>query len=425
MAPSAPAGADAPCPSSASFSRGPLETLTPLHARHDVLTSTGPLDYAETPLPAATGRVLAQDLRAPADFPPANLSAVDGYAIADAAAPTVGTRYRVIGEAAAGRPFSGAVGPGECVRIFTGAWLPAGAQRVLMQEHVATTEAQSVTVQRPDSAPRVRTRAENHCAGDVLVRAGSVVGPLEIALAASVGVAALPVHRVPRVAHLVTGSELVRAGAPVAAGQVHDANSPLIAALTTRAGAELVAQALLPDDLAQLEDAARRLPPHEVLILSGGAGHGRYDLACPLLERLGFTLHFRSVAMRPGKPLAFATAQGRLAFALPGNPVSHWATWQLLVAPALRRLAGEAVAAEPSRLVGELTADWTVEAEERAVFWPAHAAPHGASWRVTPLRFLNSGDLAGVLGANALLCAAPHCPLRRAAGDPAEFIFCP
>lgn len=426
MAPAAdPAGAFAPPPfPPAPRAREPLESLTALQARRHVLATAGTLPGAEVPLAAALGRVLARDLEAPGDSPPADLSAVDGYAIADVAPPARGRRFGLIGEAAAGCPFAGDLGPGECVRIFTGAPLPRGASRVLLQENVEP-DANAIRVERDDGAPRVRARGENHRAGQRILSRGTRLGPLELALAASVGIAAVPIHRAPRVAHLVTGTELVPAGASAPAGQIHDANSPLIAALAAACGVELVAQQLLPDDFVRLEAAARALPEHDVLLISGGAGHGRYDFAAPLLERLGFTLHFRSVSIRPGKPLAFATAARRLAFALPGNPVSHWATWQLFVAPVLRRLAGESVVAEPVRVAGTLATEWQLGAEEREVFWPAHVTPAGATWRVQPRRFLNSGDLAGVAGANALLTAAVGSARRLAAGDRVEFLLCP
>lgn len=403
------------------FSRGPTESLSAQVARKLVLPFAGPLDSAAAPLQTALGRVLARDVVSSADSPAADLSAVDGFAVADEAPLRVGARLSIVGEAAAGRPFTGALLPGQAVRIFTGALLPAGALRVLKSECTQFSDG-FVEVLEVDREPHVRRRAENYRAGDVLLPAGSTLDPIGVALAASAGATCVDVHRLPRIAHLVTGSELTRAGSELAPGQIHDANGPLIASLVVQSGATLVEQRIVGDDLEACRKTVSAMPLHDVLLISGGAGEGRYDFALPLLNALGFEVHFRSVNMRPGKPLGFATRGAQLAFALPGNPVSHWATWQLLIAPALRRLAGAQVDPAIPLRRGVLESAWNSAADHRPVFWPARAEWRGHEWQVQPCRFLNSGDLAGVVHANALLHAAGGASLP--VGAPVEFVPC-
>lgn len=400
----------------------PAASLSVRDARDLVLSCAGSLDAAGVALADALDRVLARDVIARSDSPPADTSAVDGFALAEEASPALGARYRLCGEAAAGWPFTGALPHGAAVQIFTGAEIPGGARRVLPAECVSLVDAVATVTARADET-HIRRRAENHRAGAVVLRAGTKLGPLELALVASAGHDQVAVHRAVRVAHLITGSELVAAGEAAGPGQIPDANGPLIAALVRRAGAELVGQKLLGDDLAACRTALEAMPPHDVLLVSGGAGFGGYDFARPLLTALGFAIRFRSVRMRPGKPLAFATRGSQLAFALPGNPVSHWATWELLVGPALRRLAGEAVSSALPVRRGQLGTAWSGNDADREVFWPARAELRGESWQVHPCRFLSSGDLAGVAGANALLCAprGGHAP----AGAAVDFILCP
>ncbi|MBA4136028.1 MAG: molybdopterin molybdenumtransferase MoeA [Opitutus sp.] len=399
----------------------PAASLSALAARELVLSCVQVHDVVTVRLADAVGHVLASDLRARGDSPPADLSSVDGFAIACDESAAVGARFQLVGESAAGCPFAGTLQRGQAVQIFTGAELPAGARRVLPTECV-TAQAAAVTVTARDGETHIRQRAQNHSAGAVVLHAGAELGPLELALAASAGHGRLAVHRPARIAHLVTGSELVPAGVATGPAQIPDSNGPLVASLARRAGAELVGQTLVGDDLAACRAALEAMPPHDVLLISGGAGYGGYDFAVPLLTSLGFAIHFRSVAIRPGKPLAFATRGRQLAFALPGNPVSHWATWQLFVGPALLRLAGHECPSVLPLHCGQLDTAWSGGVSVREVFWPVRVEWREKGWQVHPCRFGNSGDLAGVAGANALLCApwSGHADV----GSTVQFIFC-
>ncbi|MDP2137213.1 MAG: molybdopterin molybdotransferase MoeA [Candidatus Didemnitutus sp.] len=392
-------------------------------ARATVLAGARVLGAERLPFAAASGRRLAADILAGEDCPAFDTSAVDGYAVTARPEPERGSAYRIIGEAAAGRVFQGTLKAGECVRILTGAAVPSGAGAVLRQEDVRR-EGDGIVVDEETSRDYLRRRAENHAAGSIVLPAGTKLGPIELSILAAHGEVSPLVHRVARVAHLVTGSELVAPDAVPTAGQVRDSNSALIAALVDREGAQLVAQLRLPDDAAVCEATIRNLPDLDVLLISGGAGEGDYDHAVPVLQQVGFSLQFRSVRVRPGKPLGFAVRGAQLAFALPGNPVSHWATWQLFVGPALRQLAGAPEPEAAPRVTGTLATAWRVAASGRDVFWPARAEPSGGGWRVWPARFVNSGDLAGVAGSNSLLCAGADGG-DRPAGSTVELMLVP
>ncbi|MDQ5980738.1 MAG: molybdopterin molybdotransferase, partial [Verrucomicrobiota bacterium] len=321
--------------------------LTPVPAAlREVLSRAPQLPAERVPLAAALGRVLREPAHADLDSPPFDASAMDGYALraADATQPLL-----LVGESAAGAAFAGTVGPGECVRIFTGAPVPAGADCVVKQEDTTREETKVRITNFPKAGSFIRCRGENRRAGDLVVPAGTCLGPPELAALASAGVAQPLVTRRPRVVHVVTGNELVPPDRTPAGAQIRDSNSALIAALVAQYGGELAAHAHLPDDLAAAQAALAALPNHDVLLISGGASVGDHDFARPVLTALGYTLHFQQINLRPGKPLVFASKGDRLAFALPGNPVSNWVTFNLFVAPLLRMLDTGLDAAPPRR----------------------------------------------------------------------------
>ena len=384
-----------------------------------VLGRAAPLEAVALPLAQARGCILRADARADLDSPPFDASAMDGYAFRRADA---GQPLRVIGTAAAGSAFPGAVGPDECVRIFTGAPVPAGADGVVKQEDAV--RAGDVVRLPPGDAPAcIRRRGENRRAGDVVVAAGTRLGPPELAALASAGIASPRVTRAPRCVHLVTGSELVGPEEVPTGARIRDSNSTLIAGLLAAERTDLVYSARVRDDLATAVGLAAALPAHDLLLLSGGAGHGDPDLARPLLAALGYTIHFGSVNLRPGKPLLFASCGDRLAFALPGNPVSHWVTFHLFVAPLLR--AWQGAPAQPERLLGRIAPGGSPPpADPRPTWWPCRATVVGGVPELTLLPLASSGDSSGLVGANALLPPQPS-PGGLTAGQMVEFIPCP
>ena len=268
-----------------------------------VLTRTAQLEAVRLPLINALGRTLRHAAVADADSPPFDASAMDGYAASRA---DLGQPLRLIGETPAGGSFSATISPGECVRIFTGAPVPAGADCVIKQEDTVR-EADRVRVLRTDSALFIRRRGENRRAGDTVVPAGTRLGPPELAALANAGIAQPEVTRAPRCMHLVTGNELVAADQAPSGAQIRDSNSPLVASLLAQHGARLAGQARVGDNLGAAEALVEKFPPHDVLLISGGASVGDHAFARPLLKALGYALHFEQVNLRPGRPLVFAS----------------------------------------------------------------------------------------------------------------------
>lgn len=305
----------------------------------------------------ALGRVVGADIRAPAAVPNHTNAAMDGYALAGRELPARGNKkFRVVGVSMAGKPCGSKVGRGECVRIMTGAVMPGGADSVVAQERVAR-DGDTVTVQagEPPGA-NVRQAGEDLGAGDVAIAAGRRLGPAHLGLAASLGRAELPVFRRPRVAFFSTGDELRAVGQMLAEGELYDSNRYALHGMLTELGAEILDFGIISDDADAIRAALQRAAEcADVVVTSAGASVGDADWMRHTLAELGRPA-FTRVAIKPGRPLAFGrfelpSAPGnRLFFALPGNPVSVMVTFQLFVAPALRKLAGETVAGRPLRL---------------------------------------------------------------------------
>jgi molybdopterin molybdotransferase len=315
-----------------------------------VLDRTPVLGIERVALAHCIGRVLAEDLVAPASLPMFPSSAVDGYALRSADA---GKPLRVLGESAAGRPFEGTISPGTAARILTGGVVPDGADCVVMVEEVRL--AGEVVTTPPGLRPGTNFHAPGADvrAGEKVVPAGTQLGPAELGLAAALGFPRLPVHRRPRVALLSTGDELVEVGEKPGRGQIVDSNRWALLAALRESGAEVHSLGIGPDKpepLRKLVVAALR--EVDVLVTSGGVSVGTHDLIKPLLESLG-VVHVGRVKLKPGKPFTFATipldgGNERLAFGLPGFPVSSLVTFEVFVRPALRKMQGFAALQRPS-----------------------------------------------------------------------------
>jgi molybdopterin molybdotransferase len=399
--------------------------LTPVPAAlREVLARTPLLPAERVPLAAALDRVLREPARADLDSPPFDASAMDGYALSSSSwsrGDPAAITFRLIGESAAGAAFSGTVGPGECVRIFTGAPVPPGADCVVKQEDT-TRDGSNVRITNiPRQGSFIRRRGENRRAGDIVVADGTRLGPPELAALASSGITQPSVTRRPRCVHVVTGDELVAPDQTPTGARIRDSNSTLIAALLARHGADLIGHVHVSDDLAAAQAALAALPAHDVLFISGGASVGDHDFARPVLRALGYTLHFQQINLRPGKPLVFASKADRLAFALPGNPVSHWVTFNLFVAPLLQKLV-TGIDAAPLRLRGRLAPGGPLPPPDaRQTIWPARATVVNGEHHLTLLTLASSGDSSGLAGANALV---PLPANGLDAAQPVEFIPC-
>ncbi len=322
------------------------------NARERLLSTLVALPAEPVPVAAADGRVAAADVYSPRDLPPFDNSAMDGYAVRSADTATVPAPLRVVGRAAAGGGFAGIVGPGGCVRVFTGAPMPAGTDAVVMQEDVDVDPADPTrVVVREGVKPweDVRFRGEDVRRGARIVVAGTVLGPQQVALLGATGFAEVTVHRAPRVVVLANGSELRPPGAPLGTGEIHESNTAMLAALVRRAGGVPVAARCVPDDAEVLRSAlAGAFAVADVVVTVGGASVGEHDLVKAEFTALGGELEFWRLALKPGKPFFFGRHQGKFLFGLPGNPVSAFVTSVLLVLPALRRLQGIADHGPPS-----------------------------------------------------------------------------
>jgi molybdopterin molybdotransferase len=311
-----------------------------------VLDRTPVLPAEDVPLAGALGRAPADDLVAAIDLPPFPASAVDGYAVRSADG---GGRLRVAGESAAGRPFAGRLEPGAAARILTGGVLPEGADTVVMVEDVEQGPDWVVVPADPPAGRNFHRPGDDLRAGDVVLRRGEPLGAAELGLAAALSLPAVRVRRRPRVALMSTGDELVEVGTMPGPGQVVDSNRWALLAALREAGADVTPLGVAPDRPEPLRElVVDALRDHDVLVTSGGVSVGTHDLVKPLLESLG-EVHLGRVALRPGKPFTFATLpEGRVAFGLPGFPVSSLVTFEVFVRPALRRMQGFAAVQRPT-----------------------------------------------------------------------------
>jgi molybdopterin molybdotransferase len=375
-----------------------------------VLAQAEPLATEDVPLDAAVGRVLTADLAALRTQPPADVSAMDGYAVRgdDVAAPAV---LRIIGEIAAGRPFAGTIGPGEAARIFTGAVMPDGADTVVIQE-VTSREGDDVAIKRPEGKGRhVRRKGYDFAAGDVLLRKGQRLTTRGIALAGAMNHAQVPLHRRPRVAVFATGDELVEPGTPPAAGQIVHSNGISLAALARTEGAEAIDFGIVPDRLDATVAAVRRARTEgvDVLVTSGGASVGDYDFVQQAFAAEGMALSFWKVALRPGRPLMHGRLDGMHVLGLPGNPVSAYVCAVLFVLPLLRRLAGRSdltLPRETAVLGCALGAN-----DERADYMRATLERRADGILIaTPFRAQDSSLLVPLASADCLLIREPFAP---------------
>lgn len=321
------------------------ESLPVDAARARILDSLQPLrGYEQIALRSALGRILAQDIHSPVAVPLGTNSAMDGYALAGSDLPADGTReLRIAGTAWAGRPYPETLQPGECVRIFTGAILPAGADTVVIQERAERRDDTLIIDNHTRSGDNVRAAGEDIAKGARVMAAGTRLQPAELGLLASLGLGEITVRRRLRVAFFSTGDELRSIGETLEPGMIYDSNRYTLFGMLERLGCELIDMGVVRDT-PEATDAAFREAADcaDVLITSGGVSVGEADYVKTTLEALG-EVGFWKVAMKPGRPLAFGRISDCVFFGLPGNPVSVMVTFYQFVQPALRKLMGESV----------------------------------------------------------------------------------
>lgn len=396
-------------------------------ARARVLASARTIRESETiPLGEALGRTLATDLMAKRTQPPKSVSAMDGYALRTADVSTLPVKLKLIGESAAGHGFGGSVAAGECVRIFTGAPVPDGADAVLMQEFVEANGASINPQKQVSKGDFIRAAGLDFSTGDRLLTAGTVLGPAELALAAAMNHAAVQVIRRPRVAILATGDELVPPGAEIGPDQIVASNGFAIAGYVRLAGGEVIDLGIAGDDFAAIETGIRRAREAraDILVTLGGASVGDHDLVKSALAKEGMELGFWRIAMRPGRPLVHGRLGDMVILGLPGNPVSAIVCGIIFLLPLVRAFCGvaaiDADTTEGAILGGALRAN-----DMRQDFLRATLGIRDDGQLVaTPFPTQDSSLLRVIARAQCFIVRMPHAPEAKP-GDACRIIRLP
>jgi molybdopterin molybdotransferase len=368
-------------------------------ARRRVLQSVGSLRERIVPISEALDCFSTRDVVARLSLPTFDNSAMDGYALV-ASSSKKGTRLRVVGEQPAGIDRELRISPGEAVRIFTGAPIPAGADAVVMQEDTTREGDELVVNVDVDSGEFVRRRGSDLAEGQKILERGERIRPATIALLASQGFADVTIGGQVNAAVVSTGDEVVMPGKKLGRGQIYDSNSILLQALVQRCGASVTSAEHCPDQREPLVKAIQRGIKGQVLVIAGGVSVGEHDLVQSTLRSLGAKIDIWRVAIKPGKPFLFGQANGCAVFGLPGNPVSAFVTFLQFVRPAILKMMG-ANNVNLRKVPAKLTVDLTNEGDR----------PHYVRGRVengtfSPIGRQESHALFGLSQSNALLRVA-------------------
>jgi len=376
-------------------------------ARSRILAAMRPTGPETVPLAAGWNRVLARPVVARLTQPPADVSAMDGYAVRAADAVT-GATLRVTGEAPAGRPFAGQVGAGEAVRIFTGGFMPEGADAVLIQENTRAEGAALHVTEGVAAGRWIRRRGLDFAESAALLPAGRRLTARDIGLAAAANHPWLTVHRRPRIGILATGDEIALPGEPLPPGGIVSSNAHALAALVASAGGEGCILPIAPDDAGSIAELAGS-GGYDLLVTTGGASVGEHDLVQKALGQEGFALDFWKIAMRPGKPLIWGSLGSMPVLGLPGNPVSALVCAVVFLLPALARMQG--LAEDGPRSIQALAGADLPENDSRADHLRAMLTPGpDGAWVATPASRQDSSMLAVLASADALILRAPFAP---------------
>ena len=389
-------------------------------ARARILDGVAPTDAETVELAAAPGRVLAEDVGSRINQPPFPASAMDGYAVRGEDVSTAPADLTVIGEAPAGQAFDGTVGPGQAVRIFTGAPVPDGADTIVIQENTSVDGTKVTVLEAAKPGQFVRPLGLDFKYGEVLLKAGTRLGSREIALAAAMNHPALPVRRKPRVAILATGDELIAPGGAPRPDQIISSNNLGMAAFVTQAGAEPVDLGIAADTTDALTRGIERAAGADVLVTLGGASVGDHDLVQHALDALGMTLDFWKIAMRPGKPLMFGTLGDTRVLGLPGNPVSTFVCARIFLRPLLDTLLGATPKEPTERAV--LGADMAENDERQDYMRATMRRGDDGNVIATPYAKQDSSMLRTLAEANCFIIRPPFDRARRE-GEPIDILL--
>lgn len=367
-----------------------------------ILDGAEPTSTERAALMQAGGRVLAEDLTAKYTQPPFDASAMDGYAVRAADVATLPSHLLLIGQSKAGQNFSGLVGTGQCVRIFTGAPVPAGADAIVIQENTSA-DAQGITIREGTPDPgHIRARGGDFTQGQALLKAGTHLDARTVMLAAAMGYPSVLVRRKPVVALLATGDELVLPGQVPGPDQIVCSNPFGLAALVRAAGGDPWFTGVASDSRESLDDYFTAAAKADVLVTTGGASVGDHDLVAPALQARGMTLDFWKVAMRPGKPMLFGRMAGQSVLGLPGNPVSALICGRVFLVPLIHAMLGlprKAQARETALVSVPLEANGPRQHYMRATLAPSVSGPP----LVTPVASQDSSLMSPLASSDCLI----------------------
>jgi molybdopterin molybdotransferase len=349
------------------------------------------------------GRVLAEDITATLDIPPFNRATMDGFAVRAADVRNAPVDLILGGEARAGGGIPQSLKPKEAISIMTGAPVPDGADAVQIVEVCAVSQCESkVTVFEPvEAGGNIAPKGREALAGDVIIKAGRVIGPAEVALLATFGYAEALVYKKPAVAILATGDELVEFNETPRPDQIRNSNAYCLAAQLRLLGIEAEYLGIALDEKENLREKILAGLERDVLIITGGVSMGEYDFVRDVFEELGVEILFTKVAIKPGKPTVFARRGNKLVFGLPGNPLSSLVTFECFARPVLGRMCGMKQP-ELRRIQGALAED-VRQTPGRTAFLPARVEWTPNGWSARPISWKNSADMIGFSGANATL----------------------
>jgi molybdopterin molybdotransferase len=388
-------------------------------ARAAIRACLAPVTECERlPVRGALGRVLAEDIVPAIDVPGHDNTAMDGYAVRFADLKPGETVLEEIGAALAGKAFSGALGPGQCVRVTTGAVMPAGADTVVVQE-VARVTGGKVSIPAGQKAKQhVRYAGEDLKKGVPVLQPGRLLRPAELGLIASLGMGEVSVRRRLRVAFFSTGDELVSIGNTLKEGEVYDSNRYTLHGMLQRLGVEIQDLGVVRDDRALLEAALRKAAANaDAIITTGGVSVGEADFVKPMMAKLGEALFWR-IAMRPGRPMAFGRIGNAFLFGLPGNPVAVMVTFYQFVREALLHMSGRSGDCAPPML--KVPAAMPLrKVPGRTEYQRGVLFRDGGEWKVKPTGQQGSGVLRSMSEANCFI-VLEHERGKVAAGEPVQ-----
>ncbi len=344
----------------------------------------------------ALGRRLAEDAVSALDVPPFDRSAVDGYALPDVSE----IEYKIAGTLSAGNAWNERLVKGECLKIMTGAPVPEGAAAVVMLEDVSEKDgAVSVEQSKIGLKSNISPRGEDVKSGGIVLKKGAKIDAAAIGLLVSCGIGEVKVFPEIATAIISTGAEIVREVSEISPGKIMNSNGPMLAALCAENGLRLAGEAAVGDGVAETEGAIRSaLDVADLVLLSGGVSAGEFDCVPEALTNAGFDIHFRKVAVKPGKPAVFATSGNKVAFGLPGNPVAVYLMFHMMALRAAARMHG---AARRQRIVTTgIGRDLTRKSAARAEFVPASGGDNGYFY---PLEYHGSAHLAAAVSAGGFI----------------------